>query len=207
MATPTPAIQVTVDTFQIARRFEVQKQRQLQGWRRRPSTIPVTVDTFHIARGSKGPKVTTVTGMASTQPPPKKKKKQVTKEKKHVKKIKLHPLRFRPKRSYIALMEHPVQLARVEFSWWESFGSQGHTAAFPATQNQEKKKTWELQADEGHAWGVCWQQLRRSQTCCSPLLWCSSLWSRGQFSASIRFPTATSYVTWRQRACSHPPQV
>ena len=40
----------------------------------------VTVDTFHSARGSRGPKVTTVTGMASTQPPPPPKKK-VTKKK------------------------------------------------------------------------------------------------------------------------------
>ena len=81
MATPTPTIPVTVDTFQIARRFEGPKVTTVTGMATPTPTIPVTVDTFHIARGSKGPKVTTVTGMASTQPLPPKKK-QVTKEKK-----------------------------------------------------------------------------------------------------------------------------
>ena len=73
MATPTPTIPVTVDTFQIARRFEGPKVTTVTGMATPTPTIPVTVDTFHIARGPKGPKVTTVTGMASTQPPPKKK--------------------------------------------------------------------------------------------------------------------------------------
>ena len=90
MATPTPTIPVTVDTFQIARRFEGPKVTTVTGMAMPTPTIPVTVNTFHIARGSRGPKVTTVTGMASTQPTPPKKK-EVTKKKNKSQKIKLHP--------------------------------------------------------------------------------------------------------------------
>ena len=104
IATPTPTIPVTVDTFQIARRFEGPKVTTVTGMATPTPTIPVTVDTFHIAKGSKGPKVTTVTGMASTQPPPK--KKQVTKEKKTSQKIRLHPLESPNIRPIQALYSH-----------------------------------------------------------------------------------------------------
>ena len=89
MATPTPTIPVTVDTFQIARKV---RGSQSDDSYRDGDADPhdLTVDTFHIARGSKGPR-SDDSYRDGLHPTPPQKKKQVTKENTSSQKMKFHP--------------------------------------------------------------------------------------------------------------------